>query len=276
MASNRDWGVSGSTLSIPPFIGPNDPGIIIGFENPPDLVAYYAGFGDTLISTIVFRSNATDYDYIALVIDAANTPFLAFGSANPLAVNEMQTIFQVGANPELILGSGSVGVVAVAAGALFSIRPGAGFNIDGISQPRGQLDFVSSTANTAAVGVETVILTSNNKTYIDGRAYTIEVHEVHRPTGGATLAFLNIRKTNLAGVVKIGELCPINGGADTTGQVKGIVRNISGANVTTVVVATIAPFPAGTVQGIGSATQLRWMEIMDAGDAVDFPNAIQI
>ena len=121
------------SLVLPEDAGPNDPQIDIGTDNPPDLVAYYAGFGDTLIQSFIFRANATDYTYLALVV-GGGIPFMALGSSNAAGVNEMETIFQIGANPELILGSGGVGLVAISPGSFFSIRAGAGFGIDGVIQ----------------------------------------------------------------------------------------------------------------------------------------------
>lgn len=274
MSSNRDWGVSGSTISIPPFIGPNDPGIIIGDTVPPVLTAYYAGFGATVVSAIIFQRNSLEFQWLAL-IDTGGDIETTMGSYQNPDITEMTSVFTQATIGHFNVGSKGTGIVVVNGGSELQLEDDTAFTINAVSQPRGTIDFVSSAVNTAAIAAETVVLTSNSTIFKDDRAYSVEFHEIHRPVGGATLALVNIRKTNLAGVIKIGETTPVNGG-DTTGQVRGFVRNTSGADVTAVLVATIASFPAGTVQGIGAANQLRWLEIRDVGESARFPNVIQI
>jgi hypothetical protein len=266
--------VSGSTISIPPFIGPNDPGIIIGDTVPPVLTAYYAGFGATVVSAIIFQRNSMEFQWLAL-IDTGGDIETTMGSYQDPDITEMTSVFTQATLGHFNVGSKGTGIVVVNGGSELQLEDDTAFTINAVSQPRGTLDFVFSIANTAAIAAETVVLTSNSNVYKDGRAYSIEFHELHRPAGVPTLALVNFRKTNLAGVIKVGETCPVNGG-DTTGQVRGLVRNTSGADVTAVMVATIAPFPAGTVQGIGAATTLRWMEIRDIGEATRYPGVIQI
>jgi hypothetical protein len=263
-------------LVLPFGVGPNDPAIILTPADglPASLIAYYAGFGDTVISGMVFRLDANNYDYIALVI-SGGVPFMATGTSDAGSVMELTSTFTDTGVPTYLMGSGGVGIVAIGPGVTFSIRQGAEFNIDGVPQGRGLMDFVSSVANTGALAAETVVLTSNSVDYITGRAYSVELHTLYRPGGGATLALHNFRKTNLAGAIKFVENTPINGG-DTTGQARGIIRNISGATVTAVIAACALPFPAGTVQGIGAANTVRWMQILDIGDAADYPNIAQI
>lgn len=265
MASNRDWGVAPSAFTTPPFAGPNDPAITFasGADLPPALVAFYAGLGYNLVSVEIYRGDANNYTYQALVEIPGVVFFMDFGAADGLGIHRAITITQ------------GVTSAIVSFGTAF-VQIGGPLEIDGVSAGRGLRDFVSSVANTAAIAAETVVLTGNVITWTAGRCYRVEMHQLSTSAGGATLALFNVRRTNLAGAIKLGESITINGGGVTTCQFAGLIRNATGANISDRIVATMASFPAGTVTGNGAATTVRWLKIDDIGDAAAYPNVIQI
>lgn len=120
------------TLVLPFGAGPNDPAIVLTSGNmiPPELIAYYAGFGQTVVSVEVFRLDATNYDYQALVT-GGGVPFMAVGTVSAGTVHEMWTVFTNAGIGQLGLGSGGAGNVFVAPTSTLSVRTGADFLLHG-------------------------------------------------------------------------------------------------------------------------------------------------
>jgi hypothetical protein len=87
------------TLTLPANAGPNDPAIVIGDEIPPELVAFY---GTSIISAMIFRLTAGNYDYIALISLAGVAPAMATGTVTGGLVNEATVIFQFFATPQTV------------------------------------------------------------------------------------------------------------------------------------------------------------------------------
>lgn len=262
------------TLVLPWGAGPGTSRIVAGPDLPPELVTFY---GATLVGATIRWINASgDYHYKAVLSGAT---LYAEGIVTGVFV------YEIGSHDTANFGFpvwtwGRKNKVSFIVSALFASTwqwgDGVAVFYGGISQPRGRKDFVSSTVATAAIAGETVVLTGNSIIWTDGRAYSVEAHQVSTSGGGATLALFNFRRTNLAGAIKLGESVTISGGGLTTCQFRGIIVNTSGADITDRVVLTLASFPAGTVTGNGAATTVRWLEIRDIGAATDYAGTIQI
>lgn len=114
MGSNRDWGVPGQTLTIPPFAGPNDPQLRIG-EPPELLVTFYAtaAIPSVLTGALIFQLDANRYWYQVSGYTAASLPMVAFGLVvGPLTTDVYEEYFtaRVGTgNPVMIFGANAGG-----------------------------------------------------------------------------------------------------------------------------------------------------------------------
>lgn len=79
MANNNDWHTPGASLTLP--FGSVSPYVVISGnanELPADLIAFYAGFGETVVAGIVFQSAGTAYDY-QVFVTAVGGPAVCFG-----------------------------------------------------------------------------------------------------------------------------------------------------------------------------------------------------
>ena len=262
MASNRDWGVSSQSLTIPPFAGPTDPAIIIGPDIPPELVTYYSG---TLVAVLIFRGSGIQYAYIGV----SSTGGLVTGTVLSGVVQGYDSLVYPGV--KTIINGTTTKFDFPTAGDIQLLE-----NVAFVSQGRDYADRVSSTAVSGAIGAETVVLTSNVMVWAANRAYSVEFHHTATPAGGATASLINIRRTNLAGAVLVGEVLPFVGGFQHTQQALAVIRNATGAGILQNLVLTLGSFPAGTVTINGSVSTVRWLEIRDIGAAADYPNAAQI
>jgi hypothetical protein len=102
------------TLILPWGAGPNQPAIVIGPTIPPEVTAHYASFDMTVHAIEIFRKDANDYGFRALVESLpahANHPFFAMldGSTFGGTVEtDSGLYFFDGSNREwLLLGSGN-------------------------------------------------------------------------------------------------------------------------------------------------------------------------
>lgn len=135
---------------------------------------------------------------------------------------------------------------------------------------------IDSAAASAAVGAEATVLTTPSVTFKNGRCYEVEW------AGNCTTAVANnfllsrIRQTNLAGAVKIfheQKLPDI--GPQFYQYGKGFIKRTAGTDLTDTLVLT-SQGSAGNIQWTGAATDVRYVNVRDAGKASDFPNAITI
>lgn len=81
-------------IVIPTNATPNTfPRVEIGIKLPADLVAFYAGIGETAIGGMVLWGSSTEYTYAILAFDGAGTAKLVFGGRNAaFGVSEAQEI----------------------------------------------------------------------------------------------------------------------------------------------------------------------------------------
>jgi len=149
--------------------------------------------------------------------------------------------------------------------------------IDGVSAGRGLRAQISSTASSAAIGAEAVVLTTPVFTAFNNRAYKWKI--LGHLVGSVAPANANaqVRLVNLAGAVLGFVSVPMAAaGPFYSCAFEGYFKRTAGTDlVGTNLVQTIFT-SAGTVTAFGGATGVRSLEVYDAGAAADFPNAITI
>lgn len=272
-----DWSVPGSSLTVPPFAGPDEPAWVVGDDIPANLVAYYAGFGaQTVVMAQIFRLNSVEYDFIALVLQAGITA-ITQGSANSTGISEITSMYRNGSQPTLILGSGgSNAVVAIETGAGFSIRTGAVYNIDGKTAPRGILLRVNAIANSATVAqTETVIYTTANADFPVGYVWQL-FWDGHLFSSQVNQATIRVRRNSLAGVILAEWTCsvPLANAIDYRSAF-GYIRNTGAAPINTKVVLTLVA-DVGTVLIAATPTVGARFEVRTIGAPADYTNAPQL
>lgn len=276
-------------LILPNNAGTNDPRLVLGPDIPAILVAYYAP--RTVVAAEIAYSDATHYQYTVWLYDGTTaTDLQATGWVSVAAVYE--GVFQQlvpTSNVPRTLGfgdfthartDGTTYFFAGASGGNFvpfsagysNVRIGnfVDLTIDGISQPRGLVTQVSSTANTAAITAETVVLTTSNFDLIPGRAYQVEIEFEATPSVVNRIG-TNIRLTNLAGasIMAFSNTLPALGGTTHISEHGYFIHPSGFGSVTINLVQTVVT-TAGTVVENGSANTVRSLIVRDCGAAADF------
>jgi hypothetical protein len=147
---------------------------------------------------------------------------------------------------------------------------------------RGQVDWVATTANSAFVAAETVVLTGASVIFRAGRAYEVISQCVTDGSIASNSAGYRVRRTNLAGTLLIGPvdyLMNTTLGISQESGLRWVVVNATSADITDNLVLTLAASSGGpdTVSSrAGGAARPRFMEIYDIGAAADYPGANQI
>jgi hypothetical protein len=139
---------------------------------------------------------------------------------------------------------------------------------------KGHKGSAGATSDSAAVTVETVVLTISSFVFKDGRAYRITYGSgvTCDVVGDAVFA---VRKTNAAGTIYAdGIRYPCRTGANTYAaeSTRYVRRTAGGGDLTTDVVLTLNVITAANATHRGSATRPRFFEIEDCGLAADFAN----
>lgn len=263
------------SLTLPDGAEPDDPAIVIGPEIPALIEDYYTFFTAEVHAVMVYRINQTEYSYDALYSFAGADVAIGRGTVIAGNVSEAFSVGATAGSAITYLNRFHGNHVAISN----STFPGGAFTIDGFSAPRGRRDFVSSTANTAAIGAEAVVLTGNSITWRAGRAYEV----IHEADGVGSIAnnaaAFQIRKTNLTGtILRTGMTFEMSStaGVNETCHSRTIIRNNTGSHVVANIVLTLASLGGGTVTLAAAAAQVRYMEICDVGAASDYPSAVQI
>lgn len=108
MANNNDWHTPGAGLTLPFGAGPGTPSIVAAGDAsqlPADLVAFYAGFGETVVAGFIFNSATNAYDYQVLVVDGTGRPFMCFGGRDTgLVIGESYRLSESGGFSQLAFG----------------------------------------------------------------------------------------------------------------------------------------------------------------------------
>lgn len=269
--SDDDWGVDPQNLSAPPFIGPNDPGIIFGVDPiPPELITYYNGLGYTIVSFLEFRNNGTRYNYLANIYLTA-TPAAGFYISTGVVV----------------IGSGVFELMRTGLKSAFptvemmfalDIDIGCTYTIDTVSQGRGLLPlcFLASQANSAPVGAEQQLF-GISATFRSGRAFA--THYAAETTGSIAnnTAQYIVRKTNTAGPILSFSAHKMSAAVGTSEHCEASAIFINtGIDQVATLVLDLAGLGGGTVTSTGSAIVARYFEVSDIGAASDYAGAITL
>ena len=278
--------VAAQRSAVYPYGQPaNSPQVIVNMDPvPAAIVAYYqanAAYAapETVVNVpIIAQSNASNYTYMSLNIDANGEMFECHGTVDStFGVNEVwRMLVPFGARFGLIYGAlpsaGSIsevqyGLDQAQQTAALIINRSSTLTIDGISAPRGLVSQATSAVNTAGIGAETVTLTSSAFTYKKGRAYRwITVGSYNQSAAGFWIQ--NIRYS-LAGAL-VGQM------ADTTTPASGPYRystgvfTITSADQLLSLVQTMAFVGAGTITVNANGISVRSLYIYDIGAASDY------
>lgn len=133
-------------------------------------------------------------------------------------------------------------------------------------------DRVSSTANSGAIGAETVILTGNFMTFKAGRAYRV-CWAQRLDHSAAQTSVVRVRRTDISGTQLSFWQSQVLGTVGITYYYEFRVKVLTGSNdVTDNLVQTLST-ATGTTTARGAADTVRYMEIWDAGPETAFPDA---
>lgn len=311
MGSNRDWGVPGQTLILPPFAGPDDPQMRFG--EPPALLAQFylaSAYTITLTGAWIAQVNANYYWYQAAGY-SGTTPYTATGIVIGPALTDVYETFLGsqdangapiniwGANapgPGLITPTLQIGSGLAAAAGKFILEFGSTASLSGASQytptasvaydqqaertyggvslPRGTVVPYQSAAATAAIGVgETAIATINAVDFWPNRAFRVTV-SLYVTSSVAANFNIRIRKNNAAGTTFAS--AAIERATTTTNRYTFETVFKTDANGVTTNVAFCLQATAGTVTGTANADSPRLLHIEDIGAASQWPNAFTL
>ena len=252
------------SLTLPNNAGPNDPAIVIGPDIPPELQAFYTGVGISLIAALIFRTDANEYDYIALG-DEGGIPHLLTGTC------DAGTIFHI--TDQVTAGIGVLSVGTISPFAAFQL--GGTFNIDGVAQGRGLKTQVRSAASSAAVGAETVVLTTSVATFKANRVYRATWRGLLTASAAQTTT-ARIRKTNVAGQNLGGDWQQtVVAGALSGARTDETYFRVGGADVVAAICLTLQA-SAGTITQTASATNVRYLTVSDVADPSTYGSIVTL
>lgn len=273
MGSDTDWGVPSSTLTLPPFAGPNDSQITIGPDIPPELVTWAAGVGSTLDAVIIYRRNATEYVWEGIGTFVGNTTRFR-GTYDPVfgVVITQRTV--------IVAGTG----LSERFGAAFN-PPGSNVSVDYIvgtditydlvSMPRSVVAFAGVASNSAAVGAEATVITTGFTAYRAGRVYEAMYYGETVNPGVADTVIYRCRRTNLAGALVMASAFILSTTPGNTQNCSGRFLFTPSVDIGDTFVLTLQSVAGGAIMG-GSSTSLRYFEIMDHGSTANFANVITV
>lgn len=281
------------TLVIPWGASPGSPAIIRGATSvaPPELVAYYAALVETIIGLDVFRLNATQYNYVALIVDPDPALVTGVGKLGTVVELTRQYTFvgqgrfeftsgivrimgasqldvQSGASVNLLAGSD----IDVASGAVVRLRSGSDVVYNVTSMGHGLWGRDDDAANGAAIGlVETTTLIISSRVYPAHRAFAAVWRGGMQATAAGNLG-VRVRKTGPAGqqLDVFGWVYPA---AQTLYFTERAVFKTGAAAVTAAIALTLQCGGGGTITHIGAAGDIRYLEVIDIGEDSDYVNA---
>lgn len=271
-------------------VAPNAHVEIVGQSGiPPDLQAFYGG---TLRTATLWWFNGTDYHYSAL----SNADSLYYGVVSGLTtIRQLYRIVGNVANAYRFDGpnsaiafddNGDALVYGDGAGQLLT-SASAGFNvvtltitdpallINGVDVGRGLTDWQGSTGSTAAIGAETVVMTSSVVDWVSGRAYKVTWGaRLTASAAQSTTVFIRTGTTTAGAILSSWQQTVVAGGLTNNREHTTYIRR-TGATLNSAICLTYAA-SAGTVTGTGAANTIRYLKIEDVGLYADYPNAIAI
>lgn len=288
------------SLTLPWGAGPNTPSIVLGPDVPAELNP--DPLGGEVVAAILYRSTNTQrYHFDALSI-LLGQPYMWRGARNLSALagdepviwweRRRATAIADRAQIEVVAGVSTADAAGLdyrrallrwryadlAVGEAGLSPAHTPLSIDGTAAGRGVRAAVASPANSAGIGaVETTVLTLPSTTYYAGQAYELLVGGRYTATIAATYGTWRVRRTSAAGA-----LVSTLGSTYIPSAVSGIplaeriVITPGGADLTVVLVVTLATSGANLVTHVGSADHPRYVEVRHVGAAADHPHAIPI
>lgn len=183
MPGTTDWNVDPDTFTVPPFLGPGVPGLIVGPDIPAELQTYYNG--EPVVSTVVFaiiQQGLGGYFYDALVVREADfiyTSGLVFGGV----VHEFERTLStfVGSQVDRQVGQRDGAVVEYFGTSMdwddtSQLNVLGAWRIDSINAPRGVRLYDTQDGNPIASSTgaaQVTIIDTANVTFVDQRVYRI-------------------------------------------------------------------------------------------------------
>lgn len=142
-----------------------------------------------------------------------------------------------------------------------------------VNMPMGRCGLVESSANSAAVGAETVVMTINAPLIRTGRAYEFRIKHTIATTV-PTVVTHRVRQNSAVGAV-ISDRYRVTSDTNFNSleMELGRVKNVTGTDDNSKNAVLTLQANAGTVQQVAAATRWRSFELWDIGSANDFPNA---
>ena len=271
MPSPGDWTTPPNIITLPAFMDPQGPGIIIGQSAAdgtvyPELAALYAP--GVVVGAIIQQEDRFDYVYLAYVNPTVGRSFWAVGAIEGVSLT-LREAFRVA--------PGALGAVpdfeVRARLRLITTGQAFDFDIDGVSQGRG---IASSPTNTIAaspgITVETVIQTTGATRYRAGRAYRFPFSlEVNSNVAG-DFAVFTFRRTNLAGAMRGNQMGYLTAPLALFGtfEASKVFVNYTGVDIVDSIVLTVFSF-TGNVVTVAANAQLIPEDIGNATNFVTFP-----
>jgi hypothetical protein len=158
-----------------------------------------------------------------------------------------------------------------------NLFPGVGWNVNGVAQGFGRVDFVATQTTTATTTTtETVALTGATVTFQANRAYRIGAHGLAQSTVAADRVSIRVRKTNTAGasLLDFGQAITIPAAAVQSLFDASVIVVTNGAPPTAPLVLTYQRSSGtGNVSVFANSTNPAYMGIEDIGAASDYPGA---
>jgi hypothetical protein len=274
-----------TALSVPSG-GPPD--ITIGADIPAAIAAFYAGHGETLVALIQLRGDAATLDYLGLVM-TGGAPVLVVGTLAFGVVVENQRFtggtgthfgfyqaqnFNFDSASTVNFNGGTVAVLG--SGVLFldtatQLNTVGAFSIDGRSQGRGLIVQKEATADSGAIGAETVMITLPSATYKNGRAFRVMIQQDAVSSAAGNFTVNRIRRGTTTAGAQVALRSFPTWTANTVNDWAVELRNTSGSDVTQQMVLTWNT-TAGTSTQKGGTNTISAVEVWDIGIATDYPN----
>lgn len=278
--ANRDWATDPTSLTVPPYAGPNQPRIFFGPDIPPELLAWAAGLGYTIYAVEVWYYDATTYQWNALVNNGVGVTSKISGTYSTLGgVIEIGSIALVAGLPLIGHGSATASMIEFwqkttinfQSGNTFNIDSGCAWNVDGKSAGRGNVFNYYNAGASGAIGVaETVAFNAGyGATYKSGRSFKGYVAGQIQQSAAANNFIIRVRLNNIAGTA----ICATR---ETTNAVTTIWKgfefefNVGGADVAATDMVVTLQSSAGTTTINGTATAALKLKVEDQGAASDF------
>ncbi len=272
------------TLVLPWGAGPTVPRIILNPDIPPELIAFYAPFGEVPISCFQEELDSTHYHYDVLLTTpdpGRGGSTWAHGTYDSVNVVEQSRDdvggVAFGARSDMGISVGSFDpliptfstLTIAGSPARFSILPSALFDIDNFSAPRGYRIY-QRLSSKSSTGAEVLVnTTTQTMDFVSGRAYDLKGF-VQVSSGIDQTGFLQIHHgTTLAGGV-----------IQVAGRFRSFAGSLSMRQVFSQIFTASANLSEKLTIGLSGGTGANPFaladgdfRIEDVGDALDFAGA---